>query len=43
MFDDDSELMKELKQKKEKDKDFNKIINKKKLNKFEMDEVFCEE
>lgn len=41
MFDDDSELMKEIKKKKEmRKKNFNKVINKKKLNNFEMDEVF---
>ncbi len=42
--DNDLEQAEELKKsKKEKDKDFNKVINKKKLNKFEMDEMFCEE
>ncbi len=41
MFDDDSELMEEIKRKKEmNNKDFGKVINKKKLGKFEMDEVF---
>lgn len=43
MFDDDSELIKEIKKKKEaRKKSFNKVINKKKLNDFEMDEVFLE-
>lgn len=39
--DDDLEQAEELKKsKKEKEKDFNKMINKKKLNDFEMDELF---
>jgi len=43
-LDSDLEHAKELKKrKKEKDKDFNKLINKKDLNDFEMDELFCEE
>ena len=43
MFDDDSELMEEIKKKKEESKkSFDKVINKKKVDKFEMDEVFLE-
>ena len=42
--DNDLEQAEELrKSKKEKKKDFNKMINKKDLNNFEMDELFCEE
>lgn len=44
LLDNDLEQAEELKKsKKERDKDFNKVINKKKLNDFEMDEMFCEE
>lgn len=43
MFDDDSELMEEIKKKKEiSKKTFDKVINKKKVNKFEMDDVFLD-
>jgi len=43
MFDDDSEVMEEIKRKKEMQRQtFGKVINKKKVNNFEMDEVFLE-
>lgn len=37
--DDDEELIKEIKLAKKKQKDFVEVINKKKLNKYELDEV----
>ena len=43
MFDDDSEVIEEIKRKKEMvKKTFDKVINKKKVDKFEMDEVFID-
>lgn len=41
MFDDDSAVMEEIKKKKElSKKTFGKIINKRKIDKFEMDDMF---
>ena len=43
MFEDDSEIMEEIKKKKEvSKKTFGKVINKKKIGNFEMDEVFMD-
>ena len=45
ILDNDLELAKEMRieRKRQKEKDFSKLINKKDLNRFEMDELFLEE
>lgn len=45
ILDDDLEFAKEMRtnKKNHKDKDFSKLINKKDLNRFEMDDMFIEE